>query len=155
MARRAVTKEPALQEAPEESEQSLRYEVAALAERVKALEANRPGRKAKPLVALRQDGVCAVSPEIDSAECPDASIFRYQQGCHGNRCKAKQHAAYERRKDAKSTETPVAVKTPTKRTAAKAPAKTNGKPTTAKPNGTATAKKLPPKRTKRALAAVG
>jgi hypothetical protein len=168
MARRTVTKETAPPAAPEESEQSLRYEVAALIERVTALEANRPGRKAKPLVALRQDGVCAVSPGIDSTECPDASIFRYQQGCHGNRCKAKQHAAYERRKDAKSVtetpettpETPVAVKTPAKRVATKTPAtvKANGKTNsktngTAKPNGTATTKKMPPKRTKRALAA--
>lgn len=161
MARRTVTKETATAPpaAPEESDQSLRYEVAALIERVTALEANRPGRKAKPLVALRQDGVCAVSPGIDSTECPDASIFRYQQGCHGNRCKAKQHAAYERRKDAKSvtetpetTETPVAVKTPAKRVATKTPAtvKANGK-TNGKANGTT--KKMPPKRTKRALAA--
>ena len=66
------------------------------------LESERPGRKAKPLIALRQDGVCAVSPDINSAGCPDASIFRYQQGCHGTACKLKQHAAYERRRDAKA-----------------------------------------------------
>jgi hypothetical protein len=123
--------------APVEDDQSLRYEVERLVKRVDALEANRPGRKAKPLVALRQDGVCAVSPDIDSSECPDASIFRYQQGCHGTRCKAKQHAAYERRKSAKdAAATPV--NTPKRKKAA--------------PVKKTVAKTIPPRRTKRALA---
>lgn len=136
----------ATKEEPVSEDQSLRYTVEALVKRVDALEANRPGRKAKPLIALRQDGVCAVSPEIDSSECPDASIFRYQQGCHGTRCKAKQHAAYERRKDAKAAaakDTPV--NTPKRRAPAKTPAK---------PKATKTATKTPAKRTRR-LAAVG
>jgi hypothetical protein len=127
--------------APVEDDQSLRYEVERLVKRVDALEANRPGRKAKPLVALRQDGVCAVSPDIDSTECPDASIFRYQQGCHGTRCKAKQHAAYERRKSAKdAAATPV--NTPKRKTVEKKAA----------PVKKAVATKVPPRRTKRALA---
>ena len=115
-----------------EDTQALRYAVTALEQRVEALEAERPGRKAKPLVALRQDGVCAVSPDIDSSTCPDASIFRYQQGCHGNKCKAKQHAAYERRK-ANREDTPVTV-TKRKPAAKSAAPKTNGtvKKTTAK-----------------------
>ena len=129
-------------ESPEDT-QALRYAVTALEQRVEALEASRPGRKAKPLVALRQDGVCAVSPDIDSAKCPDSSIFRYQQGCHGNACKAKQHAAYERRKAAKDT----AVTVKPRRSAAKAPAKTNG---TVKKT---TARKAPAARKK--LASVG
>lgn len=127
MARRVTTKE-----APNghsEGDQTLRYEVERLIKRVEALEANRPGRKAKPLVALRQDGVCAVSPDIDSATCEDSSIFRYQQGCHGDACKAKQHAAYQRRKDTKAQApatpvkaTPVEVDKPKR--ASRTPAKT-------------------------------
>jgi hypothetical protein len=120
---------------PEDPLTSLTYKVEALNKRVESLEASRPGRKAKPLIALRQDGVCAVSPDIDSSECPNASIFRYQQGCHGTACKARQHNAYERRKQGKveapvqkpkrraaATKEPVAVPAKTK-----APAKANGK----------------------------
>jgi hypothetical protein len=141
MARRVTaTKEVA----PEDELQSLKYEMAAALKRIEALEANRPGRKAKPLVALRQDGVCAVSPDIDSSQCDDSSIFRYQQGCHGNACKAKQHAAYERRKQAKAeAATPVTV-TKTKRASTKAPAK---------PKATKTApRKAPPVKRIAALA---
>jgi hypothetical protein len=128
MARRAT----AVKEEPVDEIQKLRYELAAQNKRIEALEASRPGRKAKPLIALRQDGVCAVNPEIDSTTCEDSSIFRYQQGCHGTACKAKQHAAYERRKTAKA-EAAAPVQKPKRRTvatkdpvAAKAP-KTNGK----------------------------
>jgi len=92
--------------------QTLRYELAAAVKRIEALEASRPGRKAKPLIALRQDGVCAVNPEIDSTSCEDSSIFRYQQGCHGDACKAKQHAAYERRKQTKAEAVDVPVAKP-------------------------------------------
>jgi hypothetical protein len=139
MARRVT----ATKETPPEDEiQSLKYEVAAAVKRIEALEANRPGRKAKPLIALRQDGVCAVSPDIDSTQCEDSSIFRYQQGCHGDACKAKQHAAYERRKTSKAeaaAATPVAV-TKTKQ------------PAPAKPRATKTAAKKLPARRQRALA---
>jgi hypothetical protein len=135
---------PAPAPAPETEDQNLRYELDRLVKRVDALEANRPGRKAKPLVALRQDGVCAVNPDIDSATCPDASIFRYQQGCHGTHCKAKQHAAYERRKGAKAA-TPV--NTPKR----KAPAEK--KPALPAKKGPAATKTVSPRRTKRALVA--
>ena len=40
----------------------------------------------------------AIDPSSDSSVCPFASIYRYQSGCHGTRCRAKQHEAYERRK---------------------------------------------------------
>ena len=108
--RKAVQTEPVDEiQALKERVKTLEYEDAAKTKRIAALEASRPGRKAKPLIALRQDGVCAVSPDIDSSTCPDSSIFRYQQGCHGVACKTKQHTAYERRKVAKSAaETPVA-----------------------------------------------
>lgn len=114
-------------ESPEDT-QALRYAVTALEQRVEALEANRPGRKAKPLVALRQDGICAVSPDIDSVTCPDASIFRYQQGCHGDKCKAKQHDAYQRRKVNRDTSVTVTKRRTTRpaAAAAKVAAKTNG-----------------------------
>lgn len=124
MPRRSTVKEAPPQEDPLVG---LRYEIAALGKRVESLEASRPGRKAKPLIALRVDGVCAVTPDIDSAECPDSSIFRYQQGCHGIACKQKQHNAYERRKQAKDiieVEAPVAKpkrRTPAKQEPAPAP----------------------------------
>ena len=139
------------QEVPPVDElQSLKYELAAQAKRIEALEASRPGRKAKPLIALRQDGVCAVSPEIDSAGCPDSSIFRYQQGCHGTACKQKQHAAYERRKVAKAEAAPVTV--------GKA-RKTAGKPqttkTAAKKSTAPTKKATPTRRLAAAVSAAG
>jgi hypothetical protein len=65
--------------------------------RITTLEGERPGRKPVPLVALRQRGVCAVDPDRDSATCAAASIYRYQQGCHGDACRALQAAAYRRR----------------------------------------------------------
>jgi hypothetical protein len=100
---------------------NLEHEVARLIKRVDALEAQRPGRKAKPLIALRQDGVCAINPDIDSSTCEDASIFRYQQGCHGTGCKNKQHNAYQRRKDRPAVETPVAKPKRATKTVAKTP----------------------------------
>lgn len=77
----------------------LRRDVDALMKRVESLEASRPGRKAKPMIALRQHDVCAIDPDRDSTTCEDASIFRYQMGCHGALCRAKQHESYVRRKN--------------------------------------------------------
>jgi hypothetical protein len=92
----------------------LRKDVVALTKRVDALEASRPGRKAKPMIALKQHGVCAIDPDRDSATCGDASIFRYQMGCHGDACRAVQHASYVRRKNRRAAEA-----VPRKKTAAK------------------------------------
>lgn len=44
-----------------------------------------PGRKAKPIICKEQ-GVCGIDPERDSASCPDASIYRRQLGCLGTAC---------------------------------------------------------------------
>src|SRR4249919_2133601 len=81
----------------------LGQKVDALTKRVDALEASRPGRKAKPMLYLKQHGVCALDAERDSTTCPDASIFRYQQGCHGHACRAVQHASYVRRKNKRAS----------------------------------------------------
>lgn len=62
------------------------------------LSSERPGRKPKPLLVVKQRGVCAIDPNRDSDTCPDASIYRYQSGCHGDACRLKQHEAYKRRK---------------------------------------------------------
>ena len=101
-----------------------RAEFSRMEQRVEALEAARPGRKARPMLVLRQEGVCSLDPERDSNTCPDgdASIFRYQVGCHGYACKRKQHEAYERRKVKKQTEKAAAAK-PKKAPAKKAPTK--------------------------------
>lgn len=111
---------------------TLQREVIALTKRVQTLESERPGRKPKPLVAVRERGVCAIDPDRDSTTCPDASIYRYQMGCHGERCRAKQHDAYERRKDDKPK--PVAVrvrggatKKPPAKVTKKVAAKRNGR----------------------------
>ena len=63
-------------------------------ERVEALEAEvevllkapRPGRKATPMVAPDQPGVCGLDPDCDSSKCEKTSVYRYQQGCRGNNC---------------------------------------------------------------------
>lgn len=115
---------------------TLQREVIALAKRVETLEAERPGRKAKPLVAVRQRGVCAIDPNRDSTTCEDASIYRYQMGCHGEACRARQHDAYERRKDRRETKTAVSVRS-TKKAAVKKQAAPSKKVTkkTASSNG--------------------
>jgi hypothetical protein len=94
----------------------------ALEQRVEVLESERPGRKPRPLLAIRQRGVCGIDPTRDSGDCPDASIYRYQSGCHGDACRAKQHEAYERRKGNKPVK-PVKVKAvaPTKKAVPKTP----------------------------------
>jgi hypothetical protein len=66
--------------------------------RIATLESDRPGRKPIPLVATRQRGVCAVDPDRDSGACADASIYRYQRGCHGEACRGLPAAAYQRRR---------------------------------------------------------
>jgi hypothetical protein len=77
---------------------ALRKENERLRERITLLEKKRPGRKAKPMKALREYNICAIEPSRDSETCPDASIFRYQVGCHGAACRNKQRESYQRRK---------------------------------------------------------
>ena len=76
----------------------LQQDMGELRTRVETLESERPGRKPKPLLAIKQRDVCAIDPDSDSTKCPFASIYRYQSGCHGAMCRQKQHEAYERRK---------------------------------------------------------
>jgi hypothetical protein len=130
-----------------------RDRLSALEKRISVLESERPGRKPQPLLAIRQRGICGLDPSRDSAKCKESSIYRYQNGCHGDACREKQHKAYERRKlrkeaEAKKVErakkraakkleaqgvavkatTAAPVKTPAKRTAApakRAPRKTS------------------------------
>src|SRR5215831_458651 len=83
----------------------LQHDVTELKVRVRSLEAERPGRKPRPLIATKQLNVCAIDPSRDSTKCPDASIYRYQNGCHGAACRRMQHEAYERRKAARAART--------------------------------------------------
>jgi len=94
----------------------LQQDVGELRTRVQTLESERPGRKPKPLLAIKQRDVCAIDPDSDSTKCPFASIYRYQSGCHGAMCRQKQHEAYERRKAARANGKAVSVRV-------KAPAK--------------------------------
>ena len=127
----------------------LRQKVAALEQRVDTLEASRPGRKAKPMVALREKGVCAIDPNRDSETCPDASIFRYQLGCHGTACRGKQHESYERRKARKTTTAKKtaakAVKAPVRKAPAKKAPSPLKKPTKRTNPAKVAAKKAPAK----------
>lgn len=59
--------------------------ITSLERRVDTLESNRPGRKAKPLIRS-EVGVCGLHPDIDSATCTDATVYRHQQGCLGTAC---------------------------------------------------------------------
>jgi hypothetical protein len=134
----------------------LQQDMGALRTRVETLESERPGRKPKPLLAIKQRDVCAIDPDSDSSVCPWSSIYRYQSGCWGTLCRAKQHEAYERRKTARSNGKvkAVAVKVrpvrPTSSTAKKivaaAPVKKIVKKTPAK------ATKAPAKRTVKRMA---
>jgi len=85
------------------------------------------------MLAIRQRDVCALDPSRDSATCPDASIYRYQSGCHGKACRLKQHNAYERRKNGKAPEV-VKVVRPKKKAAATKTANPKAAPATKRPN---------------------
>lgn len=58
---------------------------AKLEARVATLEGGRPGRKPKPIV-VSEEHVCGIDPDRDSATCPDASLYRHQKGCRGDKC---------------------------------------------------------------------
>jgi hypothetical protein len=64
---------------------TIEQRIAALEQRVAFLEKERPGRKMRPNLSS-QVGVCGIDPEQDSKKCPNASIYRYQQGCQGDAC---------------------------------------------------------------------
>ena len=73
-----------------------REEFDALAERVTALENARPGRKRR-LLLVSEKGVCGLDPSRDSSGCPDASLYRRNQGCKGNACMIVSANHYKRR----------------------------------------------------------
>lgn len=83
---------------------SLETRVDLLEARVAALEGERPGRKALPIV-VSETGVCGVDPESDSTICPHASLYRRRKGCLGVGCTKKSSEYYESYR-----ERPVAVK---------------------------------------------
>lgn len=68
--------------------------IARLEARVATLESGRPGRKPRPIV-ISEEHVCGLDPERDSETCPDASLYRHQKGCKGDRCEAIHTEYYE------------------------------------------------------------
>ena len=64
---------------------SMQARLISLEERVATLEGGRPGRKPLPIV-VSESGVCGIDPDRDSATCPDASLYRHQKGCKGDKC---------------------------------------------------------------------
>jgi hypothetical protein len=56
-----------------------------LESKVASLEKARPGRKKVPIL-VKKDGVCGINPDRDSSTCPDAGVYRHQQGCKGTAC---------------------------------------------------------------------
>jgi len=82
------------------SDDALVRRVAALEQRVELLESSRPGRKKLPIL-VRQEGVCGVDPDSDSAVCMHASLYRSRQGCLGLACQRESsdyYAEYRRKK---------------------------------------------------------
>lgn len=121
----------------------LQQDVGELRTRVETLESERPGRKPKPLLAIKQRDVCAIDPDSDSTKCPFASIYRYQSGCHGAMCRKKQHEAYERRKASRANGKAVRTTTTSVKQIAKKVTKASAKKT---------ASKVPTKRTVKRMA---
>lgn len=84
--------------------ESLEASVDRLRERIEYLESSRPGRKKKPIVA-KEKGVCGIDPSRDSTTCPDANLYRHQQGCRGAACCAANTGYYAEYR-AKNKKTP-------------------------------------------------
>lgn len=79
----------------------LRDEVDALNIRIEASRAHK--RRAKvPLVS--EVNVCGLHPEVDSAVCPNANVYRFQQGCMGTSCVEKNRQYYADRRAKKRAE---------------------------------------------------
>jgi hypothetical protein len=75
--------------------------ITSLEKRVEALEKSRSGRRGKPIVVTER-GVCGIDPDRDSATCPDASLYRRNQGCMGTACRAKASKYYAERRIART-----------------------------------------------------
>jgi hypothetical protein len=65
-----------------------------LIERVYELEQRKKGGRKSKQILVSAEGVCGVDPERDSSTCPDAGVYRRQQGCLGAACKAKASEYY-------------------------------------------------------------
>jgi hypothetical protein len=76
---------------------SLEAHVRSQDRRIQTLEGRRPGRKALPVV-VSELHTCGVDPEIDSATCPHASLYRRQKGCKGDRCVEISQTYYDKRR---------------------------------------------------------
>lgn len=61
---------------------------------VEFLKKERPGRKPLPIL-VSEKGVCGLDPSRDSATCQDATIYRWQRGCLGTACEAKNRDYYD------------------------------------------------------------
>ena len=76
----------------------LRTRVARLEARVNTLESHRPGRKALPIL-VSEEHVCGVDPSRNSTVCQDASLYRRQKGCKGDRCVTLSKEYYDARRN--------------------------------------------------------
>jgi hypothetical protein len=72
---------------------TLEKRVTELEQQLAVLQKSRPGRKTKPII-VSEAGVCGINPDIDSALCDDASIYRYQSGCRGIACAQRNRNYY-------------------------------------------------------------
>jgi hypothetical protein len=70
---------------------------ALLEQRIEALEGARPGRKRRPIL-VSIDGVCGLDPTRDSKTCPDANLYRRNQGCQGTACLVRAAEYYQERR---------------------------------------------------------
>lgn len=61
----------------------LAKQVGVVSERLEQVERR---RRTKPRT-VSEIGVCALNPEIDSGACPNATVYRHQQGCQGKACR--------------------------------------------------------------------
>jgi hypothetical protein len=68
-----------------------------LEKRVEALEKHRSGRKGRPIL-VSEVGVCGLDPERNSTLCPDATLYRRNQGCQGEACLKKASKYYSDRR---------------------------------------------------------
>lgn len=55
--------------------------------RLESVEGGRSGRRKRPML-VSAPGTCGLDPQRDSTTCPDASMYRRNQGCKGEACRA-------------------------------------------------------------------
>lgn len=67
-----------------------------LEKRVEALEKHRSGRKGRPII-VSETGICGLDPDRNSTLCPEASLYRRNQGCMGEACLKKASKYSDRR----------------------------------------------------------